>query len=538
MQTNHLSKSKFCSGKGDSSVFEVLNTCWEMSSNDSKGKHNLTDLINKDINSFWEGEAWKGIWSQNYIGMYTWTPIISDSLFTYHLNAYKKLFDFQGDGKKKDFGGFVAPAGAIPEYISYRDGKEGIVRYKVDEYIKGTGAYEDFWVEGTAAMVYCFSDLLLAMRDKELIGKYLSKIELSLNWLHSLITENGLMATGPAGTLIEREYGATYLGNLKYEKGYPSGAMVYYIGALEQASELEKFCGAYDKSDNYISWTSEAKMNLKKLITSEEYFINYIDSLGKLHGVYGEKEHGYFESNPNHDAIALRIVDEETSKKIYKKIKSIPNLLNKDGQIRCVYPTHDDCMPNNDHEIYTSQSPMYNFKENKWTPMHEHGPGVHWNGGVWFSSEARMIMAQYILDEFSDVIKPLKRHIELSKEGKAYDQMNGDGNMDYYSSNGELHPMLDFFEVPGAALRGLFEYRYYCDRLRLYPHIYPEIEEYTQNYPVRFGEKKIYISVNNSNMGRIQNVNINGEKVKNLNDRFIDILYNELPLTSKILMEM
>lgn len=40
------------------------------------------------------------------------------------------------------------------------------------------------------------------------------------------------------------------------------------------------------------------------------------DPDGTLHGVLGQKKYGYFEASPNHDAIALRIVDDADAEKI------------------------------------------------------------------------------------------------------------------------------------------------------------------------------------------------------------------------------
>jgi len=140
----------------------------------------------------------------------------------------------------------------------------------------------------------------------------------------------------------------------------------------------------------------------------------------------GAERHGYFESNPNHDALALNVLDRLNAGKIYSMMKSVEGLFNKYGQVRCV-------------------------------------------------------------------IEPLKRHIELYEKGYFYDVMNGDGDTTPYS-DGEKNdiPMLDFFEVPGAGLRGLFECRYLSDRLLIYPHIYPAIEFYEQIQPLRYGQENIY----------------------------------------------
>ena len=67
----------------------------------------------------------------------------------------------------------------------------------------------------------------------------------------------------------------------------------------------------------------------------------------------------------------------------------------------------------------------------------------------------------------------------------------------------------DCWGVPGGLLRGLFEYTYVDDHLRIRPHLPETITSYIQKHPVRFGETKIYLTVNGT--GPVKFAKANGE---------------------------
>jgi hypothetical protein len=56
----------------------------------------------------------------------------------------------------------------------------------------------------------------------------------------------------------------------------------------------------------------------------------------------------------------------------------------------------------------------------------------------------------------------------------------------------------DCWGAPGGLLRGLFEYDYRADRLRVRPHLPPNITRYVQKFPVWFGKTRIYLTVTGS----------------------------------------
>jgi hypothetical protein len=81
--------------------------------------------------------------------------------------------------------------------------------------------------------------------------------------------------------------------------------------------------------------------------------------------------------------------------------------------------------------------------------------------------------------------------------------------------------------VPGGFLRGLFEYIYTANGLQLYPHIPSGITALRQKFPVYYGEKKIYISVNGS--GSISAVMINDKPLKDFTKESVFLSLDALP---------
>jgi hypothetical protein len=65
----------------------------------------------------------------------------------------------------------------------------------------------------------------------------------------------------------------------------------------------------------------------------------------------------------------------------------------------------------------------------------------------------------------------------------------------------------DCWGVPGGLLRGLFEYTYTDDQLRIRPHLPETITRYIQKHPVRFGRTRIYLTVHGTGQPRLAKAN-------------------------------
>jgi hypothetical protein len=99
--------------------------------------------------------------------------------------------------------------------------------------------------------------------------------------------------------------------------------------------------------------------------------------------------------------------------------------------------------------------------------------------------------------------------------------------------NGSVAVMIDNFAIPAATIRGLFDFDYKSDRLILRPSIPGSITKYIQKQPVRFGEKKLYISCINGGPN-VKSVKINGKAIEVSTPDEVNLIYDEIPAVAKI----
>ncbi len=450
------------------------------------------------------------------MGMFAAAPFLDGELLRLHENACNWFYRLQGDGRQADRAGMIAPPGALPEHVRCEEDGSIQPHYKNDEH-SGQAERYDFWLEGTLGGVIMKSDLLLVSRDRNELATYLPKLELALAWAASRQSaQYGLLATGPAGTFIERAYSGTAEADGTFSPGYLSGVQIYYCRALQNMVELERLAGNTAQAEIYARQRQKALDSLALLIEDGRYFINYLDGQGNRHGVLGAEKHNYFESNPNHDAIAFGVANPDLAENILATIAGIPGL-RPTALLACVYPQRDDVLPG-----YQSD------------PAYGPGGGYHWNGAAWFSSQARLLLAYLRQEHHKDAAALLQRMLALHASGLLRDVCSDYGRLD---DPGDSNPdaknalYIDGFAVFAAALRGLFEFEYRADSLLLRPHLPASVQSFRLPTYARFGNKKIYLSCrrNTASGGNIAAVQINGQAYANFQDCVVTLDYAALP---------
>jgi len=233
-----------------------------------------------------------------------------------------------------------------------------------------------------------------------------------------------------------------------------------------------------------------AQMN--ETLGGPRYLIRSIDPDGVRHGVFGAARHGYFETSPNHDAIAFRVANDSLSKEIYQAILAIPELR------PCAFT-----LPN---------YPDYDDSCGKCGP----GFGAWVSGGSWSTAEARMILAHWregradlAADSMARLVYPYARLFKL--DNPITHSGCGPG---MYSGPGEPDVLLDVdvFGIPAAFLRGAFGYVYGDSELRLYPRLPPSVSQLQQNFPVRWGELSLFLSLSGIAGGFVSSVFLNNAR--------------------------
>ena len=468
-------------GRGDVHYLQLLEIARRMFQPGAEYQ-NLAMLYTPAWNGFVEGPTWNAWWIQNSYGTtYGILPFLQEPWSTFLQNSQDLWFDQMGDGKRKGAPppmDWVAPDGCLCDAAS-----PGWIVYKQGD---GRIQIHDWALEFTAAGVLLQSEVLLISRDAHAIKHYLPKLERCVAFLQSrLDPKTNLYLAGPAANLLAPSYAGWKRPDGSYGMAYLTGLSVTMIAALDRLIEVERLAGRPDQAARYAQWRSAARLGLKRLFAPEGYLIRSLDPDGVRHGVYGAPIHGYFETPPNHDAIAFRVVDDRTARGIFAKIASIPQLR-----------PHTFILPN-----YPSYDDMYEKPEGLWA----YGTWV--NGGHWSTCEARMMLAYYRLGKYQDAERSMEAILSFARRFRMDNPLTKCGS-DVYQPNEPINLCYDAFGPPAAFLRGLFEYLYKSDRLVLIPHIPPGIAFLKQKDPVRFGTRRIYLTV--TGRGAVTGVRVNG----------------------------
>ncbi len=499
-------KGRYISGRGDTEFLRLIDRSFDYF-HPSPDVPNISMLYLPEWDCLIEGASWHGWWIQNSYGpTYCALPFLQDPWRTFLQNSHDLWFKHQGDGKKGGYGQFaelIGPEGclcdcATPEGAVYR---QGDCNWQM----------HDWGFEFTAAGVVMQSELLLIDRDIDAIRRYLPNLERACSFIETRRDrENNLFLVGPAANLLAPSYGGVRQADGSFGRAYLAGLSITYLAALDRMVELQKLVGDEKKAALYEVRRRKTRDSLAQFVTPEGYFVRSIDPDGTRHGVLGQEKYGYFEAVTNVDAIAFRAASQAQSEKIYSTIAAEPKLRPHDFIITN-YPSLDDMYDN-------------------WGSR-EHGGlwtyGMWVNGGVWSTVEARAIMAYYRLGKYEDIRRSALRSGMLAKDYQMDAPLKDFGGKVWFEDK-LTNLCYDALGIPAATIRGLFEYIYRADSLTLYPHVPSSIEEYSQKEPVRFGEKRITISIRNGGPV-VKSVKVNGAEWKSDALDHVTLQYDRLP---------
>lgn len=500
-----LFEGKFFRGTGDTDYLRLLDTARRMFAPDAEFQ-NLSMLYMPSWNGLVEGPTWDAWWIQNSYGTtYGMLPFLQEPFVTFLQNSQDLWFDQMGDGKRVGAAppfNWVAPDGCLcdaarPGWIVYRQGD-------------GRTHLHDWGMEFTAAGLLMQSELLLIGRDARAIAKYLPKLERCASFIETRRDPtNNLFLAGAAGNLLAPSFAGWKKPDGTYGKAYLTGLSITYIAALDRLIEVEKLGGRPAEAKLWKQRQDAARKGLAQLTIDEGYYINSLDPDGTRHGVFGAARHGYFESSPNHDAIAFRVADDTQARRIYTKIASIPGLR-----------PHQFIIPN-----YPSYDDMYEKPQGLWAF------GTWVNGGHWSTCEARMMLGYYRLGQFEDARRSMRQLLSFAERFRMDNPLVKFGS-DVYQPGQPINLTYDAFGPPAAFVRGLFEYLYRADGLTLLPHIPPGITRLEQRFPIRCGTKSLFLAT--VGKGPITAVTLNGEPWKQFDSQSVFLTYEQIPQRAMI----
>ena len=518
---------KYCSGEGDLEYLRLIDESFAFLHPDPVVP-NITMLYKPEWDTFAEGAGWGGWWIQNSYGFsYSATPFLQEPWVSTLQRSWDLFWNKQGNGKEMALWGGSPEANGILSSMVAPDGSLGdCARPGEIVYKQGDGDLNahDWFYEATAAGVVMQAEILLVSRDKKAMAVYLPKMERACDFIEKVRDpNNNLFLVGPACNLLAPSYGGVKNQDSTFGKGYLAGVSITYLAALDRMVELYKLTGDTQKLTEYKYRQDITRQSLLLLQTSGGYFVKSIEPNGIKHGILGQKQYGYLEGVANADAVALRVADDKTSESIYNQIAAFPAIRPFDFLLTNAPGLDDTYVSWGDPVI----DGLYHFGD--WV-----------NGGVWGTVEGRAILMYYRLGKFDDIRRSAIRGMKWAKDFRMdapWSQFGENTNNQWSDTGsarvGSVAVMVDNFAIPAATIRGLFDLEYRSDCLVLRPRIPGSITQYTQKEPVRFGEKKLFLSCNNSG-AKVKLVKINGKKVNIGTRDEVVLFYDKLPEEAKI----
>jgi hypothetical protein len=442
--------------------------------------------------------------------------------------SWNLFWDNQGDGKRKGLWGdvypnklseLVAPDGSLGD-----TGAPGKIIYKQGD---GDVKIHDWFYEATAAGLVMQSEILLAGRDRQSIKRYLPNLERACNCIErTRDPQNNLLLVGPACNLLAPSYGGVKLPDGSFGKGYLAGLSITYLAALDRMVELYQLMGDNEKFTEYSRRQKITRESLPKLLAPAGYFVKSVEPDGTMHGVLGQEHYSYLEGVANADAVALRVADDQTSETIYKQIAAFSEIRPSDFLLTNA-PGLDDTYVNWGSTTGPGIKGIWRF-------------GTWVNGGAWGTVEGRAILMYYRLGKFEDIRRSAFRAMKWAKDFRmdAPWSQCGENTDNIWSDTGKFREdgvavMVDNFAISAATIRGLFDYEYRSNSLILRPRIPGTIIQYTQKQPIRFGEKKIFLSCRNGGPS-VSSIKVNGKPIKVISSEMVLLNYDDLPMVANI----
>jgi hypothetical protein len=499
---------RWVSGSGDKEFLNLVDQAFE-SMQPSPQMANIALLYKRDWDGFVEATNWPCWWIQNSFGpSYSMMPFLQEPYATWLEHSQALWFRLMGDGKRINERGDMAPDGCLCDAAGvYMNGGEslgfgdpriigrytnpvldGTIHNDHVSYRQGDGEVDlhDWFIGTTAAGLILESDRLLIRHDIDKAKKRLPQLQRVAAFLDSRRdTVTNLLKAGRAANLLAPSYKGFISPAGKAEFAYLTELSVNYSAGLKKLVEVCELTGNNQLAKGYRETADRITTALSLLMDNKGSFIMSLDPDGTRHGIFGAEKHGYFEATPNHDAVCFGVIDDSISKKIIKRMVSIPELAPYD-LILPNYPSYDD---------HSGEGAM------------SYGTWV--NGGHWTTTQGRMNIACMRVDEFDHPFKSWKRMLGLMQGFRADAPMKERGAIGWFHARFPFDIVYDCWGAPGGLLRGLFEYDYHSDGLRIRPHLPPDITRLTQKWPVMFGKTQIYLSITGT--GTVKSALADGE---------------------------
>ena len=529
----------YFSGEGDAGFIALLDTARAQWSSTSAEYQSVNMLYRGDWDGLMEGPTWGAWWTQNTYGpTMTALPFMEGATWAALSHSMAWWFNSIGNGTslgkgKSSDGGIGAPDGCLCDAaVPVPPGDGQGCWYKQGD---GDVPLHDWTMEESLSAVVMEAEMLLISRNFSGIAHFLPLFLRTCEMLEARrhqATGYTTFLTGPGSNLLAPSFGGGPNGSWSYL----SGVSVTYTAALNRLIELARMVG-HPRLATLIHRRDLNLLGIERyLLTSgaessvagkeREYLVMSREpASGVLHGKINASRHGYFEASPNHDAVFLRIVNDE----IAEGIMALTDQLS--AQIR----PHAFMIPNTDaggDVGYDDMLPNHYDKNHKPTGIYSYGEWV--NGGVWSTQDARAMMAYF---------RTGRQQLARASFERMLHGFSADWKMDApltkFGADTWAHAdtmcTYDAFGHASAMVRGMFEYEYRADTLLLIPHQPDNITLIRQHFPIRWGPYGIFINATGVRSSGIATATINGTPLQlphELNTSVLTLTFAALPPAS------
>eukprot|EP00052_Salpingoeca_macrocollata_P027203 m.257348 g.257348 ORF g.257348 m.257348 type:complete len:740 (-) comp22707_c0_seq3:50-2269(-) len=478
-----------------------------------------------------EGPTWPAYWTQNSYGPTLGSlPFMPDLAFHAVRTSHSWWFNNMADGTNPY--GTDGSQGFAPDGCLCDNGAPTSCNYKQGD---GNVPLHDWTLEETLSAVVMQAELLLISRNTSDIEHHLPLFLRTSNLLESRrdpASGMTMFLSGPSSNLLAPSFGGWAQDTGKHAWSYMTGVSVTYTAALNRMIECALLVG--NKALVQL-FTARRDFNLRGLPSylapSRAFFVRSVDPNGTLHGVPGQPRYGYFEASPNHDAVALRVVDDDLAAKIFGYMEGLGTMLRPN-----VF-----ALPNTDA---TGKPPVKGSGAVGYDDM-LCGNGITcgsiwqfgtWvNGGVWTTTEARWLLAAARLNRTDIAAASVQQMKTLFGTPWRMDNPLTNFGLDVYQPAEDINLTIDAFGSAAAFLRGLFEYLYAADTLTLVPHLPDNITALTQSFGVRWGAYRIFLATRGVRSAGLVHATLNGQPLSaphRLNSSTVTLVYSALPPAS------
>ncbi|MBI9018648.1 MAG: LamG domain-containing protein [Phycisphaerae bacterium] len=519
----HEYEGTWVAGDGDAKSLKLIDQAFD-SLAVSTEMVSLSLFYKRDWNGMvLSNTAWPGWWIQNTYGpSYGMMPFLEEPYATWMKHAQGLWFRLMGDGNTPDTNGYIGPDGTLVDCsLVFRGGgrdlgfghiarphstnpvNDGKISQSATYYRQGDAGHDtnDWGVGFSAAGLVMECERLLVTRDLNEVKSRMPQLKRVAAYLDGRRDpKTNLLRGGKGSNLLAPSFDGWTDANGQKQHVYLTELSITYCGGLDRLIELCELVGDRTAAQGYRATAANIRAALPALMDDQGSFIMFKDPDGVKHGVYGADKYGYLEATPNHDSVALRVVDDAASKRIIQRMVSIKELA--------------------PHDMLITNFPAYDEPGYPTHGLMAYGTWVH--GGHWSTCQGRMNIASLRAGEFDHPFKSWDRMGKLMQNFRADAPLGGLGLSPWSGQLGApYNTVFDCLGVSAGLVRGLFEYEYRADGLRVRPHLPPGITRYVQKKAVVFGQSKIYITVTGT--GQVRSAKANGIACTITADGWIDL---------------